>query len=73
MGTKRRISCLLLGDCYRYTVERKEHWYNRWHYINDGQYPRLFTLAKLIELHIISIEELDKYFKGNSDATIVLK
>ena len=69
---KRKITCLLLGDEYRYTCQRKEHWWNRWHYIYDGRYPRLFTLADLIKLHIISTEEYDEHFLGNSNPTIIL-
>ena len=70
---KRKITCLLLGDQYRYTVERKEHWYSKWHFIYDGQYPRLFKLTELVLLHIISIEEMERYFSGNNiDSTVVL-
>jgi hypothetical protein len=36
----------------RFTVETKDHWWNRWHFIFDGSYPRLF-----------SSEDLKKYFK----------
>ena len=70
--SKRKISCFLLGNQYLYTVRIKEHWYNKWHYVSEGRYPKLFTLGELIG-RIISIEELDKYFRGDSDdLTIVI-
>ena len=50
---KIQFSQLIIGDCLRYTVKKKEHWWNRWHYIYDGRYPRLF-----------SEEELEKFFIG---------
>lgn len=61
-----------MGEQYRYTVQQREHWWNKWHYIYDGRYPRLFTLAELIELHLISLEEMDKYFRGDSDNVDVI-
>ena len=69
---KRKISCLLLGEQYRYIVQKKAHWWNRWHYILDGKYPRLFTLAELIGLHLISLEELEKNFKADDDRAVVI-
>ena len=69
---KRRITSLLLGDQIYYTVKKKKHWWNSWQYIYDGQYPRLFKLEDLIRLHIISIEELDKYFKLDGPAVVNL-
>lgn len=49
-----KITPLLIGDCERFTVETKEHWWNRWHFIFDGKYPRLF-----------SSEDLKKFFPHN--------
>ena len=49
---KYRITPLLIGDMERFTVKTKDHWWNRWHFIFDGSYPRLF-----------SSEDLKKYFK----------
>lgn len=46
-----KITPLLIGDCERFTVETKEHWWNGWHFIFDGEYPRLF-----------SSEDLKKFF-----------
>lgn len=70
---KQKITCLLIGESYRYTVQRKEHWWNRWHYIYDGSYPRLFELGDLVGLHIITIEELDKYFRNNNLSVTIIK
>lgn len=69
---KRRITSLVIGNQIYYTVERKKHWWNRWHYAYDGQYPRLFSLADLISLHIISIEEMDKYFRSDGPNIVKL-
>lgn len=69
---KRKITALILGDQIRYTVQKKDHWWNCWHYIYDGQYPRLFSLAELVKFHIISIEEMDKHFKSDSENIVQL-
>jgi hypothetical protein len=50
--SKTKISKLILGDTIRYTVEKKFHWWERWHYIMDGRYPRLFTKEELIKFGI---------------------
>ena len=47
-----KVTQLLIGDVQRYTVQTREHWWSKWHYIMDGQYPRLF-----------SNKELKKHFK----------
>ena len=45
---KYRIYALYLDNgIVRFTVKTKEHWWNRWHYIYDGQYPRLFQEDEL--------------------------
>ena len=44
---KYRITPLLIGDMVRFTVETKNHWWNRWQYIFDGNYPRLFSSEEL--------------------------
>jgi uncharacterized membrane protein len=45
---KVRITSLYLGmGLVRYVVKRKEHWWCRWHYIMDGQHPRLFSKEEL--------------------------
>lgn len=44
---KYRVTPLLIGDMVRFTVETKNHWWNRWHYIFDGNYPRLFSSEEL--------------------------
>lgn len=49
---KYRVTSLLISDMVRFTVETKNHRWNRWNFIFDGKYPRLF-----------SSEELKKYFK----------
>ena len=69
---KRKITSLVIDNQIYYTVEKKKHWWNRWQYIYDGQYPRLFRLGDLIRLHIISIEEMDKFFKLDSPNIIKL-
>lgn len=68
---KRKITCLIFGDKFRYTVKRKEHWWNKWHYVYDGPYPRLFTLPDLIGFHIISLEELEQFKAGDGRSTYI--
>ena len=50
---RRRITALLLGDCIRYTIQQKEHWWNRWRYIEEGKYPRLFSYKELVKFGFI--------------------
>jgi hypothetical protein len=41
---KHKINMLALGDgIIRYTVQTKNHWWNRWRYIMDGNQPQLFS------------------------------
>ena len=48
MKVKRRITELYLGNnIIRYTVENKFRWWQRWHFIMDGRYPRLFSREEL--------------------------
>lgn len=45
---KTKITTLYLGEgIIRYTIEHKEHWYSRWHFMMDGSYPRLFNENEL--------------------------
>lgn len=45
---KIRISKLYFGEgIIMYTVEHKVHWYSRWHFMMDGNYPRLFSAEEL--------------------------
>lgn len=45
---KIRISKLYFGNgVIRYTLERKEHWWSKWHYMMDGNYPRLLSEDEL--------------------------
>lgn len=45
---KTNISKLYLGEgIIRYTLQHKDHWYSRWHYMMDGDYPRLFSKDEL--------------------------
>ena len=50
---KTRIAGLIIGDVILYTVEKKFHWFERWHYIMDGPYPRLFSQKELVEFGIV--------------------
>lgn len=71
---KIKFMCFLFGEEYYYTVKIKEHWYSKWKYIYNGQYPRLFRLDQLVGMHLISIEELDKYFKAdNTNSEVIIK
>ena len=48
---KTRITALYFGDgIKRYLVEHREHWWQRWHYVMDGHYPRLFTWSEVKEI-----------------------
>ena len=45
---KYNINKLALGDgIIRYTVQTKKHWWNKWHYIMDGNQPQLFSREEL--------------------------
>lgn len=47
MRTK-RITALYFGEgIKRYLVEYRKHWWQRWHYVMDGRYPRLFTSEEI--------------------------
>lgn len=48
--SKTKIHELIIGDEIRYTVEKKFHWWEKWHYIMDGSYPKLFSKEELINL-----------------------
>lgn len=51
---KVRITSLYLGmGIVCYVVERKEHWWCRWHYMMDGRNPRLFSKEELDLLNLI--------------------
>lgn len=47
---KYRVTSLLISDMIRFTVETKNHWWNRWNFIFDGKYPRLFNSEELKKL-----------------------
>lgn len=45
---KTRISKLYFGEgIIRFTIEHKDHWYSKWHFMMDGKYPRLFSKDEL--------------------------
>lgn len=45
---KTRISKLYFGKgIIRYTIEHREHWWQKWHYMMDGISPRLFSKEEL--------------------------
>ena len=49
---KRKITALYIAPpvgVIRYIVRQKENWWSCWHYIKDGQYPRLFTHEEILE------------------------
>lgn len=53
---KTRISKLYFGDgVIRYTIQHKEHWWQKWYFMMDGQYPRLFTSEEVILLGYESV------------------
>ena len=52
---KVKATKLLIGDDSYYIVQTKEHWWNRWHFIFSGQYPRLFTPREFRELHFKAV------------------
>lgn len=48
MKVRRKITALYLGEgIIRYTVQNKFRWWQRWHYVMDGNYPRLFSAEEL--------------------------
>lgn len=47
---KYRVTSLLISDMVKFTVETKNHWWNRWNFIFDGKYPRLFNSEELKKL-----------------------
>ena len=48
MKVRRKITALYLGEgIIRYTVQNKFKWWQRWHYMMDGNYPRLFSAEEL--------------------------
>lgn len=48
MKIRRKITGLYLGEgIIRYTVQNKFKWWQRWHYMMDGKYPRLFSAEEL--------------------------
>lgn len=45
---KTRISKLYFGEgIIRYIIEYKDHWYSKWHFVIDGDYPQLFSEENL--------------------------
>lgn len=52
---KTRISQLIVGDIVCYTVQKKFHWWEKWHYVMtlDGKYPRLFTKQELVKFGLV--------------------
>ena len=60
---KYRVTSLLISDMVRFTVETKDHWWwNKWNFIFDGKYPRLFNS-----------EELKKIIKNVKNKEVVYK
>jgi hypothetical protein len=48
MKVRRKITALYLGEgIVRYTVQNKFKWWQRWQYMMDGNYPRLFGAEEL--------------------------
>ena len=48
---KYRVTSLLISDMVKFTVETKNHWWwNKWNFIFDGKYPRLFSSEELKKL-----------------------
>ena len=47
---KYRVTSLLISDMVKFTVETKNHQWNRWNFIFDGKYPRLFSSEELKKL-----------------------
>ena len=48
MKVRRKITALYLGEgIIRYTVQNKFKWWQRWQYVMDGRYPRLFSAEEL--------------------------
>ena len=50
---KRRIHEIIIGDALRYVVQTKWHWWEKWHYLMDGNQPRLFTKEELHKFNLI--------------------
>lgn len=50
---KQKITVLIIGDELRYIVQNKEHWWNKWRFIMDGCYPRLFRAEELVKFGIV--------------------
>lgn len=50
---KTKLTSLIIGDCIRYTVQYKDHWWSRWRYVMDGRYPRLFKEEELSLIGLI--------------------
>lgn len=44
---KVKVTRLLIGCSLYYLVQTRKHWWNRWHYVFDGSYPRLFTIEEV--------------------------
>lgn len=77
MKTKRKITCLLPNDGRDYyLVQKKNNIFSKWKFVYNDlypvKYPKLFTLGELIGDHIISIEEMEKYFTSNNDNITVI-
>lgn len=84
MRIKRKITALYLGEgIIRYTVENKFRWWQRWHYMMNGNYPRLFSAEELqllgikldigyIEAIPLTAEILEKNGFEYNDSPIVL-
>jgi hypothetical protein len=48
MKIRRKITALYLGGgVIRYTVQNKFRWWQRWHYMMNGDLPRLFSAEEL--------------------------
>lgn len=55
---KHKISMLALGDgMIRYTIQTKAHWWNKWHYIMDGNQPQLFREEELKKMGFLLRKE----------------
>lgn len=55
---KYKISMLAMGDgIIRYTIQTKAHWWNKWHYIMDGNQPQLFREEDLKKIGFLLRKE----------------